>query len=401
MAAPNSYAVSSTRIGLALQAARGTPLAPQYWFPVKAPKYKPDQMENPDETLQGIMAQVTGTLVPGLRFDSHGWDSFPYLDSFPLLVCAELGSTDTKTAAPSSTTMHGAAVAGATSIATHVSIAAGSWVVIGSGGTLETHQTGTPSGVSDPYTIPLTVPLVYPHADTTAVTGLTQHQFSLLNNADATGNQPPALTVSDFDGEEWRQLANCQLDQLTIKGNATGILEYTCTMMGDGATTPSTPTPSYTTATPPPSWSTAALLNSSEVLYIQSWEFDFKRGVKNLPGTTVSQNYYQHFAGPLQAAGKITVIEQSGAPELTDYLTNTVIPFDFTVFDLTNGWAMNLHSTLAQFKATGGIDRSKVEEVTVELDVQFLPSTTDALAGTKSPVLVTVANGVTAQYTNT
>ena len=57
---------------------------------------------------------------------------------------------------------------------------------------------------------------------------------------------------------------------------------------------------------------------------------------------------------------------------------------------------MNVHSSKAQFK-TAKLDRS-AEYVKVPVEVQFLPTTTDATAGTKSPVLLTCINSTSAPY---
>lgn len=389
-----AYATAQTQIGLAIETTRGTAAPPDFWVPVKAPKYKPELTLIEDDTLQGSMVS-TYDLVPGLRYDSHGWDSYPYLDSFPVLVRAELGSSDTMTTAPTSTTLASAATAGATSIDTSASIAADSWIVIGSGATLETHQTTGVTGSTAPFTVALATVLVYAQASGTTVTGLTGHTFSLLNNAGA-GDQPPSVTVTDFDGEEWRQLTAAQLDKLTIKGTATGLVDYTCTWFANASVTPTAPTPAYTSTRAVPGWTSAITLGSGQVVDFVDWEIDLARGVKPIPAFTGSQEYYLYFAGPMVATAKITVVEQSGAPELTEYLAATKQALDITVFDQATGDAMDLHCSNAVFK-TGDLDRSK-EWVEASLTADLLPSATDATAGGVSPIKITVANGQSTTY---
>jgi hypothetical protein len=97
------------------------------------------------------------------------------------------------------------------------------------------------------------------------------------------------------------------------------------------------------------------------------------------------------------STGKTTVLLQSNSPELAAYEAGTVQSFDFTTFDMRSGYALNLHSTKAQFNTTSGIDRSK-EWVEVQLDFQLLPSSTDAVAGGVSSIVTTVANGQTGAY---
>lgn len=392
-AANTAYAVPQTKIGLALEATRGTPVAPTYQIPVKSPKLKPDLTLIADQTLQGSMVQ-TYNEIPGLRYDSHGWDSYPYLDSFPLFVCGEFGSTDGLTAAPASTTLAAAAAAGASSVSLTASVAAGSWVVIGSGLTQESHKVTAVTGTG-PYSATLDFALRFAQASGATVTGLTGHQFSLLNNA-GSGNQPPSMTISDYDGEEWRQFAAAQLDKLTIKGNATGLVDYTCSFFANPFTNPAAPSLSMTSTPAVPSWTTSFMIGGTLLDYVEEWEIDFARGVKPIPAFTGTQEYFLYFAGPMAASVKMTVIEQSGAPELTKYLNGTVDSLDIYVQDVTAGNVLHLHSTDSVF-TTGALDRSK-EEVTAQLDVELLPSAADATAGGVSPCTVTIANGVATAY---
>lgn len=395
MAGPTgtAFASAQTELGIAIETTRGVATAPAFWVPVKNPKYKPDLMLIPDETLQGSMVQVYDE-IRGLRYDGHGWNAPPYLDSFPIFARCELGSTDHLGAASGATTLASAAAAGSSTISTVASVASGSWITIGSGGTAETHLTTGVSGAG-PYTVTLALPLIYSQPSGAGTTGLTTHQFSLLNNS-LTGNQPPSATITDYDGEESRQITGCQLDELTIKGNGTTLVDYVCTWFGNPATTAGAPSPAYSGTQTPAPWTVQASLGGSQVATIIDWEFDFKRGVKPIPALTGTEAYFEYFADVLQAKGKLTFVEQSGSPYLTDFLNGTRIALDLTVTDLEAGATLNIHSSKAQY-TTGAIDRSK-EWVEVPVDFQLLPTAADALAGGVSPVLITVANSQTAAY---
>jgi hypothetical protein len=89
--------VPETEVGIALETVRGTPVAPEYWIPIMGPKYKPDVKLLPDEGMRGSMVKIYDE-IPSLRVDTHAWDQYPYLDSFPVLVRALVGSKDTRTA---------------------------------------------------------------------------------------------------------------------------------------------------------------------------------------------------------------------------------------------------------------------------------------------------------------
>ena len=388
-----AYAVAQSQMGLAIESVKGTAVAPVYWIPYRAPKYTPTRMFLPDETLQGSMVTVYG-LTPGMRYDAHGWDSYPYLDTFPIMVCAELGSSDTVTAAPASTTLSTSAAAGATTIVTAGSIATGSFITLGSAslGTLESHYT---TNVTGSYTITLASPLAYAHTSGAAVTGLTKHSFSLLNNA-GTGNQPPSLTLTDYDGEEWRQLTASQMDKLSIKGNATALVDYTTDFYCNPSITPSPPNASYSTVTPVPSWTTALVISGTAYTDVEEWSVDMSRGTKPIPAVTGTLEYFEYFAGPLTVGGKTTVVETSGAAELTQYQNGTDNTFDFYVNDVTTGDIMRIHSSSVIYK-TGELVRSK-EWVEAELSFDFLPTATDAQAGGVSPILIQFGNSQTAAY---
>jgi hypothetical protein len=397
--------VAETEIGIAIEATRGTPVAPAYWLPVMAPKYKPDLKLLPDETLQGSMVQIYDE-VPSLRNDGHGWDSYPYLDTFGVLLRALLGSTDTLTAAPANTTLSSGAAAGATTITTAATIAANSWIVIDTGvGVQETHLTTAVSGTG-PFTVTLAYPLAFAHLSAATVTGLTKHQFSLLNNSPSSGNQPPSCTLTDFAGEtNWRQLAAAQLDSLNLSGTAESLPKYTCNWFSQPATTPSAPTPSFSSAQAPPGWTVTLAVGGTQIAgggpggasgVLVDWEYDLKRNVKPIPAITGTQQYFQLFAGVIVPTAKITVLDDSSATWLTAFQNGTLESLDFTLADVKSGWALNLHSTKAKF-TSGAVDRSK-EWVEVPLEIQLLPSSTDALAGGVSPLLATVANAQTTQY---
>lgn len=390
--------VPETEVGIAIETERGVPVAPAFWLPIMGPKYKPDLKLLPDQGLRGSMVTIYDE-IPSLRFDSYGWDAYPYLDTFPVLLRALLGSKDSVTAAPGATKLVVEAKAEATKILTEATIAEGSYVVIDTGvGVQETHQTGKPKEVkAGEWEIPLVYPLAFKHAIAATVTGLTKHRFSLLNNSPTTGNQPPSCTITDFAGEEnWRQLSAAQLDSIVLSGTADTLPKAVVNWFANAAIKPTPPEPSFSTVPPPPGWSLQVAIGGTQVGYLVHWEYTLKRGVKNVPAITGTQAYYQHYAHALEATAKITVLEDPKATWLTAYQNGEQLSLDLTLSDVSSGFALNVHSTKAKF-LTGDLDRSK-EWIEVPLEAQLIPSATDALAGGVSPVVVTVANSHVAEY---
>jgi hypothetical protein len=393
-----AFATAQTQMGLGLEISRGTAATPLYYLPVRAPKYKPDRMYLPDQSLQGSMVQ-TYNMTPAMRYDSHGWDSYIYLDHFPLLVAMELGSQDFVTAAiAAGCTLAQAVVPGNNTIIVTAAVPTGSFFTLGTqvAGTLETHMVASSTGTAPSVTLTLSTATIFPHASGDPLTGLTKHTFSLLNNAGA-GNQPPSGTIWDYDGDQWRQLTASQLDALTLKGNATALAEYTSTWFCNPSVTPTPPTPSYTTAKPVPSYTTSLTLGGTQVTAVEEYTLDFKRGVKPIPALTGTQEYFEYFAGPIQTTGnKFTAIVTAGNPLLTYFQNGTIFPVDFLLFDNYNGWGLDIHCSQSIFTACD-VSRSK-EWVEDDMTIDFLPSTTDAKAGGVSPLLISIGNNVTTPY---
>jgi adenosine/AMP kinase len=461
--------VPETEVGIALEVTRGTPVAPAFWLPVMGPKYKPDLQLLPDNTLRGSMVTLYDE-VPGLRYDSHGWDSYPYLDTLPVFIRALLGSPDTVTAVEPLTTLVAVAlaaakkvisvaevkeglvivldagtateetrtvtkttkikageyelevtaltyehaigatvtttteliaeaVAGASIVETLNAVAEGTYIVIGVvAGKQETALvTKVTETAPFEFELALAYPLAFTHADKAIVRGLTSHAFSLLNNSPSTGNQPPSCTLTDYAGEtDWRELAAAQLDSINITGAADALPKATYAWFANKSVTPSAPEPSYSTAEAPPGWTVQASIGGTQVGYLVNWEFDLKRNVKNIPAITGSQNYYQHFAGPLEVTGKLTVLEDPSATWLTAFENGEQVSIDVTLSDVESGFALNLHTSKSKF-TSGDLDRSK-EYVEVPLAFQTIPSAADALAGGVSPIKATVANAYTKEF---
>jgi hypothetical protein len=263
----------------------------------------------------------------------------------------------------------------------------------------------------------------YTGVGSNTLTGCTliANQGGIASGALVTGNmvqnvgaQPPSASIWDFDGEEWRIITAAQLDQLSLKGSGTSLVDYTCTWFGNPALTyqqaPSSYTPEVLVSPAP--WTYFFQLGGTAgepgtgtfSPTVTDWSVDFKRGVKPIPALTGQQNYFQYFAGPIVPTVKFTFVEQVGSPQLNAFLEATTIPLEMTVFDQVHGAALNIRCESLQY-TTGELDRSK-EWVEVVVDGTLLPTGTytgasgggDALAGGVSPTLITVANSVTTTY---
>ena len=92
-------------------------------------------------------------------------------------------------------------------------------------------------------------------------------------------------------------------------------------------------------------------------------------------------------------------MEQSGAPEEAAYLNETAESLDFTIYDVTNGYGLNIHSTKAKYKSWELGRSTASEEVKAVVQAQPLPNSTDvASGGGTSPTTITLANAITTTY---
>jgi hypothetical protein len=84
MAGPLIYPANLQFIGGAIETTFGTPAAaPTWWWPVKSPKHQPHVTALDDDAYQGNMARLQAR-VPGVRYDTIDYQTFPFLDSvFP------------------------------------------------------------------------------------------------------------------------------------------------------------------------------------------------------------------------------------------------------------------------------------------------------------------------------
>lgn len=104
-----AFLVANSYLGLAKETTRGTTqttapgtAAQLQWIPVTAPQVTPTQQWLRDEALRGSPALVYDQ-VAAVRHDQVDFKAYGYSDSFPLLVAAVLGGTDTVTGSTSYT----------------------------------------------------------------------------------------------------------------------------------------------------------------------------------------------------------------------------------------------------------------------------------------------------------
>lgn len=388
-------------VGLGFETTRGTGVVPTYYLPCEKPKWSPIVTWLPDEGLRGSPSK-TYSRQAGVRHDTFEISGFAFLDTFPMLIRAMLGATDTVVAAPTSTTLAASATLGASTISTVATIAAGSGIVIGANGpNPETHTTLSVSG-SGPYTVTLAVPskLLHNQASGLTVTPKTAHTLGLVNSV-AAASQPPSATISYFDAgaagtTTARGMTYAMLDKLSITFASEGGLAYTASWITQAEADVSAPTETYSTEIYVPAWSCSVALGGTASSVFASGSIDIMRGAAPI-NTLGQQSPYSIFDGPIDLSGKVTFVLEQGATTMANGTLRDAQSLDMTFFEPTSQDMLDLHMNQIQLM-------NPVEDQTshdyLQITADFGPeaNTTDATQGGYSPLRATVANGVVAAY---
>lgn len=219
-----------------------------------------------------------------------------------------------------------------------------------------------------------------------------------LKNASATGAdaQPTSFTLTDFYAANVRSYPGSQINSLSLKFSADGLMEYDAKATGWESETVSTPTPSFTTVLPTPSWQGTVTIGGVAVSYAVDGNIDMSRSVEPIYGISNTQNPYQIFTGALEVSGKLTFVMENDT-ELTRYLTNTQPAI---VLDWSNGsgsTATQIQATITKGAYTAAtIERGK-DHIEVSVDIMPQANTTDAGAsGGYAPIKWVLKNAVVA-----
>lgn len=174
------------------------------------------------------------------------------------------------------------------------------------------------SGDVFPETIPRPLKGLMGELATAGTTPIT-HSVTVLNTGDG---QPPAYTITDYNGTVTRRFPGCQFQELGFSFSADGLLTYSARALGYASTTTTTPTPSFTANPPLAAWIGTLTLAGGSVTRMESADITISRPVTPIHTVDGSANPYAMWAGPLSASGRLTLVYEDDT-DLTRYLTNT------------------------------------------------------------------------------
>lgn len=410
----STYASTKQFIGIAPEAAQGTPVAmtATQLLTTFSPNDKPTFLK--DQSWRGSMGTDSFAQIQGVATADISLGGPVYGDTLGFWLKNILGDvavtgTPTGTGA---TTLSASAAVGATSISATATIPAATVVQIGTGATAEVFTTGTPTG-SGPYIIPLATPasgLKFAHASAETVVpvvsaGPYTYSWSLLNSG---GGQPVSHTLTHSLGTTAtvgaRQYPGFCLSAMNFKFNAESEL---FTWDGQGTSWPSViagaaPTPNPTTILPVASWRTKVGIGGPAsggtlVSTVTDGEVDLVRELQPVFTATGVQTPYIIQRGGLSVNGKLNFGAVSDESALLYMLNNTQPQVQILV---TNGLAgtaaitVQIDCQVAAFTAAAP-DTSKAA-IGYQDSFEAVFNTTNAGgSGGMSPVKVSVTCGVT------
>jgi hypothetical protein len=227
-------------------------------------------------------------------------------------------------------------------------------------------------------------------SDTVTGAGPTIHTMALLNTGDG---QPTSQTWTDNEGGiATRLYPGAQCTELTLKFDASGLLNYDAKYLAWIGATGATPSASYTTLVPVPSFLGAVQIAGSADLTIESMEIAIKRQNAEAIFTVGAQDPYNVHVGGLEVTTKYSFVAKDES-RLLSYLNNTSEAVVAT-FTQSAGQVLKLQMSQHYFD-DAKINRGKAF-VAVEGTGRAMFNATDAtaLGGGLSPIQAVLTNAV-------
>lgn len=204
------------------------------------------------------------------------------------------------------------------------------------------------------------------------------------------GTTARSLTLQHYDGYEETQYAGCVVDEVTIKGDADGIITVSVKLQGKKGTVVSTTTATIDTAIKPlvgtfASFTLDAVANTN----LFGWEVSFKRSNKLHFGASNSQNPTKVTQGEIEATFKLTfdIEDDTEYDAFTDQASHTLV----LTFNGTASSSMVITFTAAHFEKASRDDGQ--ENLRVDVEGRGVYNSTDG-----GPCQVSLTN-TTASYT--
>lgn len=319
-------------LGMAKEAVAGTWLAPT----VALPYTGSSGYEDIYTSLRDESVRANDSVLQGVYQGAGHAEWAIDLDLYPDLVGHMLAATigpDTVTAG-TATTLSSATLAGATSISTPVSLAAGTVVRIDTAGLVEYAWTDGAATGSGPYVSNITtvmsktgsnrVGLVLGHASGVAVVAPTTHLFK-QNPAVAL----PTYSFTYWDTVSYTSCSYARFSDLQVKIDPKGKISLSTKAIAFPSVSATATAPAYTAYDPLLGWSWQLTNGGSASTRGLSFDGTIKRATEAIESSDGVQVPREVFAGAIEFDATLKVIHE-GAIDMGLYLQNNQLPMVVT-----------------------------------------------------------------------
>lgn len=304
-----TYSVLSAtaKLGIAAETTDATYEPPSFTVPFSAgTRYRSAITQLYDRTLRGTDTDLQG-VQQGPYWSDWTVVSQAYPDWAGWLFRAMVGP-DQYTPGVATTFAAGSA-AGATSVSLAAAPPASSVLMLGTGTTLEYAQAGTPTGTG-PYLVPVTTPLLYPHATGDPAQSQATHLFQ--QNRDYTTVWPSYSLTTD-DGVDQLGWPGCILGRVRLQVAKDGYAKLLADWSGFPPQSASTFAEDETAAQPMAGWSWTITTAGGTSTRGVSLDLALTRRLNIKPCANGQQAPLGIYAGPMKASGRYAAIYDTPA----------------------------------------------------------------------------------------
>jgi hypothetical protein len=359
--------------------------------------------------MRGSMVDLYN-IVPGVGHSALALDGPVFADTFPFLTANLLGDVVYQGTANGTATTLAAAVtpaqitAGATSVQSAASLAAGTQFQIDTGNNAEIRTVSSVTGAG-PFTLNFTQALRVPHASGVAVTPVGAPYMTLcsvLNGGGVGGQAQPAThTLTDINQVTTagaRQYSSLAVEEIALKISPEALYTHSSKAQAFLSAPASAPITGLAASGvgPTAGWQSSISLAGTAVGSIESADLTLKRVIQVIQTADGTQQPYQIRRGPVSVEGKYRIIARDESPLLA-YLAQNNVALSFAVDNGAVG-AGQLQTRL-DVGAARYITGTKIarDKEAVAFEVQFASIPTASLAGWSggvSPVRCTHINAI-------
>ena len=242
----------------------------------------------------------------------------------------------------------------------------------------------------------------------------------------ANGSQPQSVTLVDFDGANYFQMAGAQAADMTVTFGAEKAADVAMKFIANpyvsATTAPTGFSPSYSTEHMVPGWDVAVTIGGTAsgqsvtggttITYVQDGEIKIDRKTAPIFTVNTTNGPRQNFAGPIEITGRLLMVVDSTADPFSTgssatALTRSPQPLVITLTDpndLTSGTAhtVSFQMSQAQFQEV----RRQRGKAYTEVEVTFTcnANTNDIAGGSTThdsvygAIRTTTVNGTSTAY---